>query len=629
LKERLVEEGSHLDGGAADVDEGTLLPGAFEPVDLFVFGQLEGLAEPVVEGVDPPAVIAQPSSAQKPSGPVRALNIRVYADDEYRSQTLRWQDKFDAQIARVNQILTPAFGVRIEIADMLPWDRSANSSDLVGALEELERHDPAEGVDWVVGLVTSLPQVTASMHMLGAARPLGRHMVLRGMNDVAERAMIEEVFDSISAEEREQLYHARKAHKEVLIFLHEWAHTFGALHNDTPSAIMNASYDSGMTQFTPANARIIQIGLPFVGGGDRTGIQMSRWNERLLAYFEGADPTAWRQPELNELVAILRQGPAPVPELTVSAELTPQGRKQFYQALDFERSGRPDDALRVALPLTELYDTEPEVQLLGCRLAARVKGAAYPTPKLCGRAAELAPESPIPSLALAGVYLAGDARDRGIEALRDALDRLTSSDDPHPEQWQTLVVLCQRESFVTWAEQSAAHLDDADVAASVQDWVGQTRRRYALAPGALPPEREPDYIEAVKRVLSLTYGNQAEEARRLAEAGLEQFDRAPGFYVALCDLHLRDGRDAQARRMCQRALARYDEAVWAHYLMGSLEANRRRFPASIRHLQRAIEIEPTLQPAWRTLAKLYGHLDRQTELDTLRKRYQEQFNAPL
>ena len=75
-----------------------------------------------------------------------------------------------------------------------------------------------------------------SFHDLGCARVLGRHFVLRGMTSIAELQDFNRLFPKLDNDEREALYGRRKTHKELSIFLHEWAHTLGALHVQDPPA---------------------------------------------------------------------------------------------------------------------------------------------------------------------------------------------------------------------------------------------------------------------------------------------------------------------------------------------------------------------------------------------------------
>ncbi|MGZ6123653.1 MAG: hypothetical protein ACXWLR_01765, partial [Myxococcales bacterium] len=65
----------------------------------------------------------------------------------------------------------------------------------------------------------------------------------------------------LSTEEREGLARERRVHKEVAVFLHEWAHTLGAFHERSPDWLLSPMYDTAQSAFSEGSARIIRIGL--------------------------------------------------------------------------------------------------------------------------------------------------------------------------------------------------------------------------------------------------------------------------------------------------------------------------------------------------------------------------------
>jgi hypothetical protein len=50
------------------------------------------------------------------TGEVRVAKVRVWADDEYRAQNVRWQHGFDEQLDYANQVLIQLYGVAATIA---------------------------------------------------------------------------------------------------------------------------------------------------------------------------------------------------------------------------------------------------------------------------------------------------------------------------------------------------------------------------------------------------------------------------------------------------------------------------------------------------------------------------------
>ena len=71
----------------------------------------------------------------------------------------------------------------------------------------------------------------------------------------------------------------RKAHKEEVIFLHEWGPTLGLPHSAQSASIMNATYSATLAHFSEADARAIEVAVARDDG----------WRERLRAVLEAGD----------------------------------------------------------------------------------------------------------------------------------------------------------------------------------------------------------------------------------------------------------------------------------------------------------------------------------------------------
>jgi hypothetical protein len=183
-------------------------------------------------------------------GEVTTRTIRVWADNQYRAQNVRWQRSFDKPLEFANLVLTPLFGLRL-VPAYHAWERHVPGSTLGVDLEALVARDPGDDVLIVVGLTSSLPLVSATFEDLGCAHVAGRHLLVRGYADIEERKLYADAFADLLPEERELALEARRHHKTAVVLLHEIGHVLGSEHDADPDTIMNASYSHRASSFTP------------------------------------------------------------------------------------------------------------------------------------------------------------------------------------------------------------------------------------------------------------------------------------------------------------------------------------------------------------------------------------------
>lgn len=181
-------------------------------------------------------------------GEVRREKVRVWADDDYRAQNLHWEHTFDAQLAYANEVLRPLVGLEL-VPEYHAWQHHAPGHTLDEDLADLEAQDKGDGVLTVIGLTSSLGLVSATFEQLGLASMPGNHLMLRGYADVEERAEFERYFKTLTAQERESMYTARRRHKTAAVLLHELAHNFGAPHAVQADTIMYPIYSDRSSAF--------------------------------------------------------------------------------------------------------------------------------------------------------------------------------------------------------------------------------------------------------------------------------------------------------------------------------------------------------------------------------------------
>ncbi|HEY5920921.1 MAG TPA: biopolymer transporter ExbD [Kofleriaceae bacterium] len=227
-----------------------LAAGCFVQSPVMRFGGGKSAKEAQVDQaakLTPPVLIV---SDEGWHGPIASAKVRVYADDDYRAQNVRWRETFGEQLEYANEVLGPLLGVKLE-AEYREWNRHVAGERLEDTLGAIRQHDVGNDVLTVVGLTSALSLVSATFEQLGFASISGRHMVLRGYAGKFERELFDKYFRELKPEDREALYHARRRHKTTALLLHELGHNLGVTHEAVADTIMNATYSDKSASFTP------------------------------------------------------------------------------------------------------------------------------------------------------------------------------------------------------------------------------------------------------------------------------------------------------------------------------------------------------------------------------------------
>jgi predicted Zn-dependent protease len=574
---------------------------------------------------------------------VKKARVRVYADDEHRAQTLSWERKFSVMLRRANKVLGPTAGLELEITETKSWPRKSSASDIDAMLVELEDLDPGGDVHFVIGVATALPEVTTAMHQLGVARPLGKHIVIRGLNDTKEVELLGSVLNELSKDSREKLWSQRKKHKETAVFLHELGHVLGALHTKERGRLLYPTYDSKIVAFTPANARLIRIAAGFRVSagptGDRTGELQA-----LRAYLAATKYPAWDEKEVQLLNALIEQriasGGATTTELgALSTAVRPADRVEYRDAVGLADNGRILEAWEKAEPLFEYYPDEPAIQVLRCRLASARRMSGAEVAELCEKAAELAPANVTPSVKVALAAAKADDRPAALAALARARKRLLSAgqrDDVSAEDleaaWEEMADAYQQLGLVTLAGDAA---ERSGGAASIAKWARNKAARYAVPPlgsalrKKLSAESDADYMQAVTGILRKIYQKDYAGAAAGAAEARARFGDQAGIDAALCDMAIRQRNYGKAKSLCKRAIARFDGGAWAHYLYGLLLKRDKNTRGAVRHLARAVELGLDHKHPYQVLAELYRAAGNKAGLEKLSETHAAQFGQPL
>jgi tetratricopeptide (TPR) repeat protein len=306
--------------------------------------------------------------------------------------------------------------------------------------------------------------------------------------------------------------------------------------------------------------------------------------------------------------------------MVLGAKVRADDRDKFRAAERLHDAGRAADAWEELEPLIEFYPDEPSVQVLACRLAVAAQRDRSLVVKRCGRAADLAASDPEPHLRLAQSHAAGGDTGKAIAAAQEASRRLGKGGVAALRV--ELGDLYRTLGAVTWAEAAG----DPEVVA----WARATRARYGLPPGGpVAPDKEAAYVAAIRALLQLVYDRKFAEAEKRAGQIRRDFGDAAGVDASLCDLEIRRRKYPAARARCEKALERYPDSAWAHYLLALLDKKDKKIDAAIRHLERAIALDPELEHAYQVSADIYRTAGRTADLEKLRKAYKDKFGRDL
>ena len=530
-----------------------------------------------------------------PSKPA-VIRLRFYADDAYRAGGARWADRIKGQLKEMNRVVGPAFGVEFQGESYKRWSRQPGSPGLTAMLEELERLDPGNDVDWVVGLCAPLPMVTMSFHELGMARILGRHFVLRGMSSVAEMQEFERIFRVLEQQDREKLYGRRKAHKEMSVFLHEWAHTLGLPHVEDDQRIMSPGYSQRTSFFSVADGELLTAALTSrlnsrgaeVGG--RAAHGSIDWSV-LRDHVANLRSTEWLASEVNDLRRLLGQ-------------LAPAGAEPRV-------AGAPPTVVAGAVPVP------PPPSLLGRpRVAANEALAAPPPPSPAG--AQPPPEAPPPARTVPGPP---SKRAAAVALLQKQEAAVTGDVTARGGKLAELATAYARQGAFSAAERTLARSGDlgSEAAPRALGEIQRLRRRFGVPAGGvgfkLDPPGELAHAEAVDQVRAALRAEQAGKAMNIVTAGLQRFPRSPGLLTLACETELFLNRPKAAVPRCKQALALMEDLPRAHYALGCAQANLGQMEPAVKSLKRALVLDPADQTAWQSLQELLGHLNRSAEYD--------------
>ncbi|MEM6532826.1 MAG: hypothetical protein AAF654_09380 [Myxococcota bacterium] len=543
--------------------------------------------------------------AERPIVPIR---VRVYVAKSYAKIQPDWEQAIAEQFDEANAILASA-GARFDIEPPRVWGYDG-AEKLEVDLSRLEEVAEATGADYVVGFIGALPRFSDSIQDLEFSRVLGRHAVVRAIDDQAELAAFRASVQSATPAEIDALYLKRRRHKQAVVLVQAWARTIGALREvGSADYLMQPTYDARRARFSAKNQRRVDLALRL-----RVG--------------ESGDEVAWRQAlaaelaripdgiEDAELLEMLRGGV--VNERDRWQSLSLSERQELQQIFQLYNGGSYETAWSRLKPLRERHRDLGAIQTFACQTSLRAQRADATT--VCGLAVLVAKFDPVPALELLAansVHPALDTAELGL--VKTACERRDGLRG-HLAGFGARVLAsygafsCAEDLVGLAAAESRTLL--------IRD-LERERSRLGIPPSSTDAELEVRWWQDSQRINRMFRDKQLKEARTLAASSAERYPFS-GPKAALCEAYARARRYRSARPHCEAALERYDKDSRALYVLSVLDLRGQRYDAAVSHLERALAARSNYEEAWRLLGQTLTQLGRSAELDALRARYRNE-----
>jgi Flp pilus assembly protein TadD/predicted Zn-dependent protease len=550
------------------------------------------------------------------------MRVRVYAGDGYRSETVRWRERIRHQIEAASQVTKEQFGFDLKLVQIVEWEQETDASDMQQVLAELSRRDPADDVDYVFGMTTSRAAFEPSLHLLGMAEIFGQHIVLRAMNDSAEREQLHRVFDELTGDELDDLYTARLRHKETSVMLHELGHALGAVHTRAAHWLMSPMSSTSQRAFGPANTRIVRLAIKLRAEHDTHDSWRRAFVAALVEELDG-ESSADFDPRAREHVKKLAAAHLD-PELLSSREV-----RQVNRARELILQGRDEKAWEHLEPVAKARGDNPHVVGMVCLLRFRMQPDAAETVERCRAAHDIAADDPSPALFLAHLHLDSGKHAEAVAMIQEASRRMDAAEKVETHQWMSLGALYAQIGSLTLAEQA---LDNAPMlvgAKPVRDDIENKRHYYGLRKGAVAAEAEAELLASIRKVEKKLRDSERRGADKLIAQMRSTYGEVAATEALACQVSMM-ARDLKAgAKACARALKLDDNCALAHLMSGYVAMNRRDVDRAERHFEKARDLVPREKNMWIALAEFYGDTGAESALEKLRARYQERFAEPL
>jgi predicted Zn-dependent protease len=550
------------------------------------------------------------------------LKVRVYAGAGYRAETVRWRERIEEQIEAAGKVTREQFNFDLQVVQIVEWQPQSDGSNLQQVLAELRGKDPADDVDFVIGMTKSLAAFQPSIHLLGMAESYGQHIVLRAMNDAAEREHFDQAFDELTDEERDRLYGARLEHKETSVVLHELGHALGAVHTREPTWLMGAASSTEQQAFGPANTRIIRLAVKLRAEHDSHDAWRRAFLKGLLEELDGPYRDAFDPRARERSVALAKA------YLDVNV-LTRREATRLQRTRELAGQGRFDEAWKHLQPLASSRQHNPPVMAAACYVRSRASGMTDATREQCELAFAVAKENPSPALMLAIFHLERDERDEALAMIDEGRRRIDAAERVEGFQWLSLARLYAEAGALTRSEDAIAKVPMMKGAQEVREHLADVRNFFGVKKGAVQPDEEAEYVYQARKAAELLDKRQNKEAKAIIDALAESHADVAATQALRCQLAGNSSDLRGASKACKRALELDDNCALGHMMSGYLAMLQNKQGATERHFVKARDLVPSNVQLWVALAGYYRRVGKKTALAKLQDDFEARFGTEI
>jgi len=304
--------------------------------------------------------------AERPKeGDPRTVTIRVYADPAVRALP-KWKDELTDQIDYASQLLTPLVGVKLQVEKVNEWARTGDPSAALAQLRDLDKGD---GVTWVLGVIAPNDSATKVMSELGAAEPLGHHVILRSWAEKPETDALAATLPDLKDAERGELINAHRRHKQTVVLVHMLAATLGAIAETDPQWLQNPTYSPKQVGFSERNRELIQLAVDErVSDGATESIA-----KKLLEAIEKSEWGGWVAADKEQVVNRLRNVIDAKRAGKTATDIPPAAYDQITRIKELARQGKIDDAMAELDNVVAAYPGNGALTQLKCDILLKVR----------------------------------------------------------------------------------------------------------------------------------------------------------------------------------------------------------------------------------------------------------------